>query len=266
MADTTTGGSSTIDWSSLIKNLATSGLDIYSLITGQDKNNANAAIQIADPILPAQGQALTQLQQFLTDPSKSLQDPAFQAVEQLGAENISRQAGAAGMGASGNRLADLFKFGETSGLQYENQKFNQLMDVLKGSPAAAGILTQGQRNQQGTIGDLLASLLGGGGVGGIAQALPQLFKMLTGGGDGTDVGTGTGVPDLNTIIDQATGGGLEDTSGFWNQGPFGPDPTGISTGDQNIINDILGQGGGQDIFSFSTTGGDLGNIFAGLGG
>jgi hypothetical protein len=265
MADTTTGGG-TIDWNSLLSGLSTAGLDIYSLLTGQDKKNSAAAIQIADPILPAQGQALGQLQQFLTDPSKSLQDPAFQAVEQLGAENISRQAGAAGMGASGNRLADLFKYGETSGLAYENQKFNQLMDVLKGSPSAAGILTQGQRNQQNTIGDLLASLFGGGGVAGIASALPQLFKMLTGGGDGTDVGTGTGVPDLNTIIDQATGGGLEDTSGFWNQGPFGPDPTGISTGDQNIISDSLGQGGFGDIFSFSSGGPDLGSIFSSIGG
>jgi hypothetical protein len=247
MADTTTAGTATIDWSSLIKNLSTSGLDIYSLLTGQDKNNANAAIQIADPILPAQGQALGQLQQFLTDPSKSLQDPAFQAVEQLGAENISRQAGAAGMGASGNRLADLFKFGETSGLQYENQKFNQLMDVLKGSPAAAGILTQGQRNQQNTIGDLLASLFGGGGVGGIAQALPQLFKLLTGGG---------GTPDLTSIIDKGgiTGGGLDvggslgdistpgDIAGSWGAGDFA---TGLDPG--------WFQGGTGDIFQIVDT-------------
>ena len=260
MPDTTTP-TSTIDWSSLIKNLATAGLDLNSILKNQGPNEAANAIKIADPILPAQGQALDQLQQFLTDPSFIFKDPAFQAAEKVGAENISRQAGAAGMGYSGNRLADLFTYGQSSGLQFENQKFNQLMQILKGSPDAAKIYQTGQDTKKGSIGDLIASLLGAGGN--LAGPLSSLFKMLTGGGDGTDVGTGTGVPSIDDIINQVTGGGTQDTPDFWAQGPFGPDPTGISTGDQNIISDVLSPGGAGDIFSFSTPLGAAADIFGG---
>lgn len=215
--------------------VAGAGLDIWSLLTGQSGKNANAAIKLADPIAPAQGQALGQLQQFLTDPSSVLKDPAFLAAENLGAENISRQAGAAGMASSGNRLADLFKFGQTAGLGYENQRFNQLMQVLQGSPAAAGILTAGQDAKTGQLGDLFQQLFGssGGAAGGL---LGGLIKGILGGGGGGGGGSIPGMGDLGV------GGGSTGFDIFGNDtlsGGYGP-----GYGD-NPMNDILSSMGGD---------------------
>jgi len=219
--------------SSPLSNLVTGGLDIWSLLTGQDKSLANQAMQIAAPMLPLQGQALSQAGQFLTDPSSFLKDPAFQAAEQIGAENISRQAGAAGMASSGNRLADLFKYGTSMGLGFEQQKWQQLMDVLKGSPDAAKLLLGGQAAKQGTIGDLITRLLGGGGVSGLLGQLGGLFS-----GGGSDL--------FNAPVDWSSLGGGD----FFSTPSAGDIFTGNVLGggaDQTlpgIIGDITGGGGG----------------------
>jgi hypothetical protein len=229
--------------------------------------------------------ALSPLMNLINNPQSITSQPGYQFGMTQGLEAVNRGSGASGLLNSGDRLAALQNFGQNYagswldrifgedttaanlGLQSQNQGFNQLAQlagVNAGSPAAAGSLfMQGANNRNqslaGGISGLIAGLVGGPGGG----LLGQLSKFF-GGGNGTG-GDGTGVPDLQTILSQITGGGTMDTAGLWNQGIFGPDPSGISSGDQNIINDILGSGGGQGTFSFSTDTG-LGDIFAGLGG
>lgn len=235
-AQPNTGG---INWASIIPLLAGAGMDISSLIQGTDTKNAATAANLANPLIPLQGQALGQLGSFLTDPSSVLKDPAFQAAEQLGAENISRQAGAAGMAGSGNRLADLFKFGETAGLGYEQQRFDQLMGVLRPSPAAGQFFMQGQQGKQDTIADLLRQLFGGAGG---ASLLPSILKMITGGGGGG--GDLTGINDSGGI----TAGGLD---------------TGGTLGDLQPI-DFGGGAGTGDFFTGGS--GDMFQIIDQIGG
>jgi hypothetical protein len=161
---------------------------LLSLFTGAfGGNQGSGPAAMADPWGPQRGQYQTQLNQFMADPSSVLKDPAFLAAQGVGAENISRQAGAAGMGASGNRLADLFSFGQSSALDFEKQRFGELEDlagVKAGSPVAAagydflGKQTQGTNLSTGLQG--LLSMLGLGGSGG--QGLAALLKMFTGGG------------------------------------------------------------------------------------
>lgn len=211
----------------LISQLLSGGLDIYSLLSGQDRRNANTAINIADPLLPLQGTAQSQMADFLKDPSSVLKDPAFLAAENLGAENISRQEGARGMASSGNRLADLFTFGQTAGLGYENQRFNQLLALLHGSPDAANISLGGQNNQNRTIADLIASLFGGGGVPGIINQAPNLLKLLgLGGGGGSygmnDRGIGSGDSGFNPGFDPSPIAPIEQPPDFPPMDPFDP--------------------------------------------
>jgi hypothetical protein len=198
------------------------GLDLWNIISGKSQGAASTASNIASPTLPLQPQARTDMAAFMADPSSVLKDPAFLAAENLGAENISRQAGAAGMANSGNRLADLFKFGETSGLAYENQRYNQLLGLLQPSPAAGNMYLSGQQGKQGSIADLIKQMLGSAGSPG---AIAQIIRMMSGGGgdslpwggpdqgsfdlSGVGVGDGTGIdfgpPDLSGIGDVLPG-------------------------------------------------------------
>ena len=60
--------------------------------------------------------------------------------------STAAEAGAAGMGASGNRLAELFSFGQSSALDFEKQRYNELSNlagVNAGSPVAAAGLQLG---------------------------------------------------------------------------------------------------------------------------
>lgn len=230
---TTAQPNSPVDWSAILGSLASGGLDIYNLVSGKPQQTASTAANIANPLIPAQPQALSQLQKFLTDPSSVLQDPAFQAAEQLGAENISRQAGAAGMASSGNRLADLFKFGQTAGLGYEQQRFNQLMDVLRPSPQAAQIYLGGQGAKQGSVADLIHQILGG--AGGSVGLLPAIIKMLTGGG-------ASGGADLSTLLSQ---GGI-DMAGLDAGGTLG-DLASTTTPDTGLLDNFF-TGGSGDVF------------------
>lgn len=216
-----------VDWGAILGSLGTAGLDIYNLISGKPTQTASTAANLANPLIPAQPQALGQLQQFLTDPSSVLKDPAFVAAEQLGAENISRQAGAAGMASSGNRLADLFKFGQTSGLAYEQQRFNQLMDVLRPSPQAGQFYLGGQGAKQQSIADLVHQLLGGAGGAG-SGLISQIIKGFSGGGgggfdlSGLDMSGASGVAgDIGSVeIPGYDFGGGSDIIDFG--APFGP--------------------------------------------
>jgi hypothetical protein len=201
----------------------------YQRRFGKRSGATDAIANRADPWGPQRGQYQTQLNDFMKDPSSVLKDPAFLAAENLGAENISRQAGAAGMAGSGNRLADLFKYGQTQGLGFEQQKFNQLSQlagVNAGSPVAAAGIQAGALQNKGTnlatglagILPMLAQLFGGagGGAGGIAD----FIKNLVGGSGGQILppnnlgGSGAGDGSFNYTPDTAGTGGPAD--------PFGP--------------------------------------------
>jgi hypothetical protein len=195
MADATTAFPNTTGTAQLPTDIA-SIISLITGLTGSDK--ANAIAQGADPWGPQRSQYQTQLNAFMKDPSSIFTDPAFQAAQRVGAENISRQAGAAGMGASGNRLADLFSFGQSSALDFEKQRFNELSDlagVNAGSPVAAAGLqlgnlqTQGSNLANGIAGviPLIASLLGLNTSGGLAGLAGSIGKLFGGSGDGFDL-------------------------------------------------------------------------------
>src|SRR5262249_35182888 len=129
----------------------------------------------------------------LQNPAAIFNDPAFRAAEGVGAENVARLSGAAGMGNSGNKLADLFKFGTSFAMDFRNQKINQLLQMLQGSPKAAALEGSETAGQEKTIGDLIATLFGGGGVGGVFNKLPNLWKLISGGDGGGGFG-GTPAP------------------------------------------------------------------------
>ena len=150
MPTTTTPGNTT---TGVDAGLGTDIGAILALINGLGNNSGAMNIaQTADPWGPQRSQYQTQLNAFMANPSSVLTDPAFKAAENLGAENVARNAGAAGMGNSGNNLAALFNYGQTAGLNFEQQKFNQLSSlagVNAGSPAAAAQLEEGAlANQQ----------------------------------------------------------------------------------------------------------------------
>ena len=296
---TTTGGPTGLDPSlQAIINIITGGLGLAT--ANQDKIAGQTAANIADPWASQRGPyqtalntwmqqpgnspmaALAPMLNLIKNPSSLLTTPGYQFGMSQAMDAVNRGAGSSGLLNSGNRLLALQNQGQAYagswfdrmfgadataaglGLKAQGQGFDQLAQlagVNAGSPAAAAAAyLKGIENKD-------KSLTGGvtGITTGVAALLPQILKALGigGGGPGTDVGNGTGVPSIDDIINQITGGGTQDTpTDIFNTGPFGPDPTGISTGDQNIINDILGQGGGQDIFSFSTNTnlGDISNL------
>ena len=197
---------------------------ILSLITGLTGNKDFKDIaKIADPWGPQRSQYQDQLNAFMKDPGSIFTDPAFQAAQRVGAENISRQAGAAGMGSSGNRLADLFSFGQSSALDFEKMKFNelsQLAGVNAGSPADAAKIIEDALKTQGTnlttgITGLISSILSGL-VPGAAGGLAGIIQKIIGGGDPSfnltpgvdfDPSAGTSTPDPGQFIIPDPGGG-----------------------------------------------------------
>lgn len=180
-------------WLNLLPQLAAAGFDIYSLVRGTDKSAASDAANIANPLLPLQGQARTDMASFMRDPSSVLKDPAFLAAENLGAENVSRYYGSRGLGSSGNNQAALFNYGQTAGLNYEDQRYRQLLGLLQPSPAAAAFNFGGALGQQNKWADLIKQLAGGTGVTG---ALATVLKLLGGGGGGGSMGTWPSGPGL----------------------------------------------------------------------
>jgi hypothetical protein len=299
---TTTGGPTGLDPSlQAIINLITGGIDLGT--ANQRQIAGQTAANIADPWASQRGPyqtalntwmqqpgnspmaALAPMLNLIKNPSSLLTTPGYQFGMSQAMDAVNRGAGSSGLLNSGNRLLALQNQGQAYagswfdrmfgadataaglGLKAQGQGFDQLAQlagVNAGSPSAAA-----QAYLTGAVGKDKALTSGVTGIAtGAAALLPQILKALGigGGGPGTDIGTGTDVPSIDDIINQVTGGGSSvDTSGFWNQGPFGPDPTGISTGDQNIINDILGQGGGgQDTSSIVNS--IMGNVGGGFGG
>jgi hypothetical protein len=247
MADATTAqpNAGGVNWPAILGQLAGAGIDIYSLINNTPGKTANTVANIADPLQPIKSDQLSQFTNFLKDPSTALNDPLFQSAQRIGRENISRQAGAADMASSGNRLADLFTYGRDSALGFEQQRFNDYMSILRPNVTGAGAYAQGQQQTGGLWGDLI-KMLTGGGAGGV-DLLPQIIKALTGGG-----GLGGGNP-LTGLLDSGginagtldPGGTLGDLGSFdfgSGGGAFGnlPDFFTGGSGDMFQMIDVLG--------------------------
>ena len=112
----------------------------------------------------------SRLSDLMNNPSSILERSAFKASLNLGLENVSRMAGASGMGLSGNRLASLQQYGQTAGYNAIQTKLGNLEDlagVKSGSPAAAAAAIQ--KGTENTKSDLA------GGLSGIDKILGQIF-------------------------------------------------------------------------------------------
>jgi hypothetical protein len=251
MADATTGSNLTPG-----QGIGTDIAGIISLIQslgGKDASNASQVAHIADPFMDQRPQYQQQMQQFMSDPSAIFNDPAFKAAQSVGGEAVARNAGAAGMGNSGNKLASLFSFGQSSALDFEKMKYNELLPLTgatTGNPGAAAFATQmGQQNQQkgisaglAGIGGIIDALVKAGLPAGLAKQIGEMF----GGGSGVTSGdiTGYGLTDPGTASG-GLGGALTDTNAVTGD---------MSSGDVNIINDIFG---GTDQIP------DIGSLFGG---
>jgi hypothetical protein len=199
---------------------------LYGLIhggTGGATSDANKVADAADPYRSQRAQWQQPIVDLMKDPSSILKDPAFQASLNLGLENTSRAAGAAGMGLSGNRLADLQKYGQSAGYSAIQTKLKNLEDlagVNSGSPAAAAkAIEQGKTNtmadvSQGipVVGKILGALAPYG-----ATAV-KAFKDLLGGADPSTIDPAT-LEQIYKII------GI-DSSGLGDFGPGGYTPGG----------------------------------------
>jgi hypothetical protein len=255
------------DWASIIASIFSGA----SSLGNKDANNANAVADVADPFRHQRPQYQQDMSNFMADPSKIFQDPAFLAAQQQGGEAVARNAGAAGMSNSGNKMADLFSFGQSNALKFENQKFNELSllsGALTGSPAAAAQAIQtGQQNQAKGISSGIAGIAGLAAAlvkAGLPKAVADQIAHAIGGGTnsggpggpaGGDIPAGT--PDANGNISNGDGtfnspsGQIVDANGQPID-PFGgssniPNITDPTTGDPMPIFGGDGPGAGINI-------------------
>ena len=101
----------------------------------------STAASLADPFAEQRPQYQNQLAKLMSDPGSLATSPLYKFAQEQGLEAINRTAGARGQLGSGNRLADLTRFG--AGLAGENFfKMAPLLGRFAGadtsSPAAAG--------------------------------------------------------------------------------------------------------------------------------
>ena len=101
----------------------------------------STAASLADPFAEQRPQYQQQLAKLMSDPGSLATSPLYKFAQEQGLEAVNRTAGARGQLGSGNRLADLTRFG--TGLAGENFfKMAPLLGRFAGadtsSPAAAG--------------------------------------------------------------------------------------------------------------------------------
>lgn len=130
-------------------------IDFFNSISGKTGAQQTGAAAAADPFASQRRQYQTQLLDIMKNTSSIFSDPAFQAAESQGMGAISRQFGAQGMGGSGNKTAELFKYGTSFGLDFfKNQRdaLMQMAGVNAGSPGTAGAILAGspEKTNSGT--------------------------------------------------------------------------------------------------------------------
>lgn len=117
-----------------------SGTGVTSSGTPSGSLTSQQIQQIADPFASQRGQYQTQLSSLMANPSSFLSSPLVSAMNANGLEAINRTAAAKHQLNSGNRLADLMKYGQgNTASQFFNQAqlLGNLSGAAPGSPASA---------------------------------------------------------------------------------------------------------------------------------
>jgi len=120
-----------------------------------------------DPYGQYRGQAASQLNQLMNNPSLAMSQPGYQQQLQAGQEQSQRGAAATGMLQSGAEAAALQSQGQNTFASYYNSQLANLMQLsgASQSPAAAGLAQQqaataAQARQFGAINQLTSGLGG----------------------------------------------------------------------------------------------------------
>jgi hypothetical protein len=120
-----------------------------------------------DPYGPYRGQAASQLNQLMNNPSLAMAQPGYQQQLQQGQEQSQRGAAATGMLQSGAEASALQSQGQNTFASYYNSQLANLMQLSGASqaPAAAGLAQQqaasaAQARQYGAINQITSGLGG----------------------------------------------------------------------------------------------------------
>ena len=137
-------------------------------------NAINSAVGNASPFMQAGTQGLTGLEQYAAGPASKfsfnlndwLNSPGMQWQMQQGTNAIQNQAAAQGLGAGGNVLKDLTKYGQGLASTYYNDAFNRALSTFGA-------------NQNATLQNL-GTLIGAGqfGVGQANSAIQNLTQPM----------------------------------------------------------------------------------------
>ena len=139
------------------------------------------------------------LNNLISDPSSITSTPGYQFNFNQGADAVSREMGAAGLGGSGNEGIALTQYGQqyaTSALTQQEQLLGQLsgLTTTSSNSSLLGTASSANNNSFNQTGQLLASLgymSGGyGGSGGFNSAAANGGVIPGGGGNTMDAGGG----------------------------------------------------------------------------
>lgn len=121
-------GASTTDVLKKVADIAGAGSNIYQGIKGLlDKGiDPEDALAMADPYSKYRGQAATQLNALMMNPSMVYQLPGYQFAQQQGQQAVQRGAAATGQTVSGNQLQAL----QTQGSGLATDWFNNYVNIL----------------------------------------------------------------------------------------------------------------------------------------
>ncbi len=121
-------GASTTDVLKKVADIAGAGTNIYQGIKGLlDKGiDPEDALAMADPYSKYRGQAATQLNALMMNPSMVYQLPGYQFAQQQGQQAVQRGAAATGQTVSGNQLQAL----QTQGSGLATDWFNNYVNIL----------------------------------------------------------------------------------------------------------------------------------------
>jgi hypothetical protein len=149
-----------------------------------------------DPYGQYRGQAATQLNTLMNNPSLAMSQPGYQQQLQQGTQASQAAAAASGTLQSGAQSAALQNLGQTTFSQYYNSQLANLMQLsgASQSPAAAGLAQQqaaglAQNRGYQNLGQLTSTI----------GAFGNLFKSQSGTGGGWDFSSGGTPVDVNAL-------------------------------------------------------------------
>lgn len=172
--------------------MVSAGIGIYNALSSDSGGGAGSTqpgqASVADPFGGQRPQYQQQLQQLMNNPSSIQGSPGYQWQMAQGLEGVNRTEAARGMLGSGNRLAELMKYGQgMASTEYGNQfsRLAQLSGANIGSPGTAAQL--GQQNQYANQQGLMQGI---GQVGTVLNNPNSGLNTWMGGSSGFNTGTG----------------------------------------------------------------------------